>query len=70
MCPGRYWAMNHIKLVIAIVVTKIDIELMMDDDYRQKMCTRLDYRLGTFLNNMGPPIKDKHQYLMRYKLRD
>jgi hypothetical protein len=69
MCPGRYWAIHEIKLLLALILIKFDIELMMDDDYKQKMCTRLDFQLSTILMNLGPHEKDKHQYRVRYSMK-
>lgn len=69
MCPGRYWAINEIKLLIALVVLTLDIQLMMDDDYKQKMRTRLDCQLSKLGLNQGPHEKDKHQFRIRYSIK-
>ncbi|CAF4918427.1 unnamed protein product, partial [Rotaria sp. Silwood1] len=69
MCPGRYWAINKIKLFLAIVLIKLDIQLLMDDDYKQKMRTRLNFQLSNLFTNLGPHEKDKHQFRIRYSMK-
>ena len=69
MCPGRYWAINEIKMLLAIILSKLDIELLMNEDYKEKMRTRLECQLSRVFLNMGPHEKDKHQFRMRYSIR-
>ena len=69
MCPGRYWALNEIKLFLAIILIKLDIELMMHEDYKKRMRTRLECQISNVFLNLGPHEKDKHQFLIRYSIK-
>jgi cytochrome P450 len=71
ICPGRYWAINEIKLLVALVLTKLDIQLMMDEDYQQKTRTgaRRDALLSKLFVSLGPHEKDKHQFQIKYSVK-
>ncbi|CAF1347842.1 unnamed protein product [Didymodactylos carnosus] len=70
MCPGRYWAVNEIKMLLALVITNMNIELLMDESYRKKLCERLEYQYTGVLSN-GGPIKQHHdQFKIKYSCRN
>lgn len=69
MCPGRYWVINAIKIFLALILSKLDIHLLMSDDYKQKMRARLDFKLSHLFANLGPHEKDKHQFDVRCSVK-
>ena len=69
ICPGRYWAVNEVKLLLALVILKLDIVLLMDPAYQEKMRTRIETQIDSFLIDLGPHEKDKHQFRMQYSVK-
>ena len=66
MCPGRYLAINEMKLALAVILDKFNIQLLMDDAFKVKMSRELEYKLSSALGNAGPRDEDRHQFRMRY----
>jgi len=71
MCPGRYWAMNEIKILTALILQHMDIEFinMTDqdkDDYRKK----LPYDYSKFVSTGGPTKDHKHKFDIKYSYKN
>ncbi|CAF1344038.1 unnamed protein product [Didymodactylos carnosus] len=69
MCPGRYWAINEIKMLVALVLTQMNVELLMDDWYKKKLCERLEYEYTGLLTNGGPKKKYCEQFRIKYSYK-
>jgi oxysterol 7-alpha-hydroxylase len=71
MCPGRYWAVNEIKMLVALIIQHMDIEFVNmteqdKDDYRKK----LPYDYSKFVSSGGPKKGHEHKFDIKYSYKN
>ncbi len=71
MCPGRYWAVNEIKTLVALIVQHMDIEFInMTEqdkaDYRKK----LPYDYTKFVSSGGAKKGYEHKFDIKYSYKN
>jgi oxysterol 7-alpha-hydroxylase len=71
MCPGRYWAINEIKILVALIIQHMNIEFINmteedKDDYRKK----LPYDYSKFAGSSGPKKGFKHKFDIKYSYKN
>ncbi|CAF4019721.1 unnamed protein product, partial [Rotaria sp. Silwood1] len=69
MCPGRFWAINEIKMLITVIIQHMDIEFINmteqdKDDYRKK----LPYDYTKLVSSGGPKQGYEHKFDIKYFL--
>ncbi|CAF3079356.1 unnamed protein product [Rotaria sp. Silwood2] len=70
-CPGRFWAMNEIKMLVALIIQHMDIEFIHmtekdKDDYRKK----LPYDFSKFISSGGPKKGHEHKFDIKYSYKN
>ena len=59
MCPGRYWAVNEIKMLIAFIIQHMNVELInMGETDKEAYRQKLPYDYSKFVSSGGP--KEEH----------
>jgi oxysterol 7-alpha-hydroxylase len=71
MCPGRYWAINEIKMLVALIIQHMDIEFINmteqdKDDYRKK----LPYDYTKYVSSGGPKKGYEHKFDIKYSYKN
>ncbi|CAF0911051.1 unnamed protein product [Rotaria sordida] len=71
MCPGRFWAINEIKILVALIIQHMDIEFINmtekdKDDYRK----RLPYDYTKFVSAGGPKKGYEHKFNIKYSYKN
>jgi oxysterol 7-alpha-hydroxylase len=71
MCPGRYWAINEIKLLVALIIQHMDIEFVNmteqdKEDYRKK----LPYDYSKFVSSGGPKKGYEYKFDIQYSYKN
>ena len=71
MCPGRYLAVNEIKILVALIVQHMDIEFINiteqdKHDYRK----RLPYDYSKLISSGGPQHGYEHKFDIKYSYKN
>ncbi|CAF4708823.1 unnamed protein product, partial [Rotaria sp. Silwood2] len=71
MCPGRYWAINEIKILVVLIVQHMDIEFLNmtekdKDNYRKK----LPYDYAKLVSSGGPTKDHLHKFDVKYSYKN
>ena len=70
-CPGRYWAINMIKMLVALIVQRMDIEFVnMTEQDKDEFQTRLPYDYSKLAVLAGPKKGYKHKFEVKYSYKN
>lgn len=70
-CPGRYWAINMIKMLVALIVQHMDIEFVnMTEQDKNEFRTRLPYDYSKLVVLAGPRKGYKHKFDIKYSYKN
>ena len=70
-CPGRYWAINEIKLLVALIVQHMDIEFVnMTEHDRDTFRERLPYDYSKIVAIGGAKKGYEHKFDIKYSYKN
>lgn len=70
MCPGRFWAINEVKMLVALIVEHMEIHFVqMTETDRQAFRKKLPYDYTKFLSSGGPKKGYEHKFDISYSYR-
>ena len=71
MCPGRYWAINEIKILVAMIIQHMDIEFInMTEQDKADFCKRLPYNYSKIVSSGGPKKDYAHKFDIKYSYKN
>ena len=71
MCPGRYWAINEIKILVALIIQHMDVEFVnMTEQDKEAYRKRQPYDYSKLVFSSGPRKDSKHKFDIRYSYRN
>ena len=71
MCPGRFWAINEIKILVALIIQHMDIEFVnMTEKDKDDCRKKLPYDYTKFVASGGPKKGYKHKFDIQYSYKN
>jgi oxysterol 7-alpha-hydroxylase len=70
MCPGRFLAINEIKMLVALILQHMDIEFVnMTEQDRDEYRKKLPYDYSKMISSGGPKKGYEHKFDMKYSYK-
>lgn len=71
MCPGRYWAINEIKILVALIIQHMDIEFInMTEQDKEEYRKKLPYDYSKFVSSGGPKKGYEYKFDIKYSYKN
>ena len=71
MCPGRFWAINEIKILVALIIQHMDIEFVnMTEKDKDDCRKKLPYDYTKFVASGGPKKGYEHKFDIKYSYKN
>jgi oxysterol 7-alpha-hydroxylase len=71
MCPGRFWAVNEIKMLVALIIQHMDIEFVnMTEQDKEDFCRKLPYDYSKFVSSGGPKKGYEQKFDIKYSYKN
>ncbi|CAF0878886.1 unnamed protein product [Didymodactylos carnosus] len=71
MCPGRFWAINEIKILVALIIQHMDIQFInMTEKDKDECRKKLPYDYSKFVASGGPKKGYKHKFDIKYSYKN
>jgi oxysterol 7-alpha-hydroxylase len=71
MCPGRYWAINEIKILVALIIQHMNIEFVnMTEQDKADYRKRLPYDYSKIVSSGGPKKGFEHKFDIKYSYKN
>ena len=71
ICPGRYWAINEIKILVALIIQHMDIEFVnMTEQDKEEYRKRQPYDYSKLIFTSGPKKGYEHKFDIRYSYKN
>ena len=70
-CPGRYWAINEIKILVAMIIQHMDIQFVnMTEEDKADFRRRLPYDYSKVVSGGGPKKGYGHKFNIKYSYKN
>ncbi|CAF2092447.1 unnamed protein product [Rotaria magnacalcarata] len=70
-CPGRFWVMNQIKILVTLIIQHMNIEFInMTDKDKEDYRKRLPYDYSKFASAGGPKKVYKNKFDIKYSYKN
>ena len=70
-CPGRYWAINEIKIYVALVIQHMNIEFInITEQDKADFRKKLPYDYTKIVSSGGPKKVHKHKFDIKYSYKN
>ena len=71
MCPGRFWAINEIKMLVALIIRHMDIEFInMTEQDKEEYRKKLPYDYSKVISSSGPIKSYWHKFNIKYSYKN
>ena len=71
MCPGRYWAINEIKILVALIVQHMDFEFInITEEDKTEFRKKLPFDYTRIVGSGGPKKGYEHKFDVKYSYKN